>query len=216
MLNVESLSFDLTDCSLREQSETHRGWMNGAGVAHRLQFNSGPPSWPFDLTDPQAATEFYRQQCADNQGVMLSMDVVTAAGIEVLRGIFKYRAPIPQSLAMYYVGILWVPFQKCNFQLNIEAMERGATGVREATVMVLKPDLWPKSDEVVVLKDGEDFFDRLRSAPVRQIPSDDEQFDHLFPMHPLSLVRARLAAVLPTLTLDVPAGGLVPFRSRRV
>jgi hypothetical protein len=30
MPSVESLMFDLTDCILREQTTTHRGWMNSA------------------------------------------------------------------------------------------------------------------------------------------------------------------------------------------
>jgi len=127
--NVDSLTFDLTDCSLRQQSSSHRGWMSSAGVAHMLRFHSGPPEWRFDLTDPRAAIEFYQQQCADNGGVMLGMERTSVAGAEALRGLFKYRAPIPDSLAMYYVGILWLLFGECNFQLNIEATETGTTGI---------------------------------------------------------------------------------------
>src|SRR5947209_9475296 len=120
MTSIDSLTFDLTGCTLREQSASHRGWMNAAGTAHRLQFHAGPPDWPFDLTMPDAATEFYGKQCAGMGGVMLSMEVTTAAGAEALAGLFKYRAPAPHNLAMYYVAILWLPFRDCNFQVNVE------------------------------------------------------------------------------------------------
>ena len=73
----------------------------------------------------------------------LAMERTTAAGAEALRGLFKYRAPVPGSLAMYYVGILWLPFQECNFRINIEAVETGITCVRESAVMVIAGDSWP-------------------------------------------------------------------------
>jgi hypothetical protein len=43
MASVDSLTFDLTDCALREQGEGHRGWTNSAHVAHTLRFHPGPP-----------------------------------------------------------------------------------------------------------------------------------------------------------------------------
>jgi hypothetical protein len=107
MVSVNSVTFDLSDCILREQSEAELAWMNSACVAHRLCLHAGPPRWQFDFTTPSAAAEFYRQQAAENGGAMLSLDPVTAAGVEGLRGLFKYRAPVPGSLAMYYVGIEW-------------------------------------------------------------------------------------------------------------
>jgi hypothetical protein len=218
MAGIESLTFDLTDCSLREQSQSHRGWMNSAHVAHMLRFHPGPPDWPFDLTKPDEAAEFYRKQCADNGGVMLAMEVTTAAGAEALRGLFKYRAPVPGSLAMYYVGILWLPFQECRFQVNVEAMEAGTTGTREAAAMLNEGDRWPKppaDTPPVVLKSAEELFERLGSAPVRQLPSDDERYDASFPDHPLSQVRARLGQVVTSVRLDPGAGRLAPFRVRR-
>jgi hypothetical protein len=106
VLSIDSLAFDLSDCSLKEQSENHRLWMNSRGVGHKLQFDLGPPDWPFDLTDSIAAREFYRQQCIDFGGAMLEMEVATVAGAEALEGLLKYRAPIADSLAMYYAGIV--------------------------------------------------------------------------------------------------------------
>jgi hypothetical protein len=214
MASIDSLTFDLTDCSLRQQSESHRGWMNSAGVAHMLRFHPGPPDRPFDLSDRDAAAEFYRRQCADNGGVMLAMELTTAAGAEALRGLFKYRAPVPGSPAMYYVGILWLPFQECNFQINFEAMEAGTTGVREAAVMLIAGDSWPmpQQEEIPVIDSEEELQALYRAARVRQLPSDDERYDDGFPHHPLSLVRARLAEVIATVTLDASTRGLKPFR----
>lgn len=219
MADIGSLTFDLTDCTLGEQSENHRFWMNTARVAHLLRFNAKPVGWAFDLRMPDAAAAFYRQQCIDNGGVMLSMEVLKAGSIQMLSGLFKYRSPTPGSLGMYYVGILWLPFGDCNYQINIEAGESGTTGTREAAVMIIEGDKWFGADapvaEPVMLKDGEDLFEKMRAAPLRVIPSDKADYDSTFPAHPLSLVRARLAEVAATVGGDASLASLKPFSVRR-
>lgn len=210
MLNINSISFDLTDCSLHHSDDKNeRGWTNEYGVAHLLRFHQTPPQWPFDLSNPDGARKFYSEQCASNGGVMLTMDIQTIDNIEVLRGIFKYRAPMPTSLAMYFVGILWIPFSNYNYQLNIEAMEQGTTGMREAVVYAMNPDRYAdlmsaatEEPEPVQVSSAEEMYAHMRSKSLRSLPSDEEQYDSLFPDHPLSLVRGRLAKVCDTLKMD--------------
>jgi hypothetical protein len=84
--------------------------------------------------------------------------------------------------------------------------------------MVLEGDRWPNPSPdtpPVVVDSAEDLFERLRSAPVRRLPSDEERYDQSFPNHPLSQVRTRLAQVEATARLDPQAGRLRPFRVRR-
>src|SRR5665213_3067299 len=75
------------------------------------------------------------------------MQVITSDGIEALRGLFKYHAPGPNRLAMAYIGILWLPFETCRFQINVEAMELGTTGMREAIVMSLNRENSPQFEQ---------------------------------------------------------------------
>lgn len=213
MVSINSLTFGLSGCQLQEQSTNHRVWLNSAQVAHRIQFEPGLPDWPFDLTDLTRATEFYRQQSAELRGVMLSLEVTTAAaGAEVLRGLFKYRA---SSVRMYYVGILWLPFQEGLFQINVEAMETGITGLRECFVLVSEPGLLAATiasanTPSVVLSTEE-----LAASPPPESPSDDERWDNFFPDHPLTKVRRRITEVLATLELDASPRSLTPFRTPR-
>lgn len=216
MASIESLTFELPECALKDQSETHRKWMSSAGTAYYLKFDRSPPSWTFDLTQPKAAAEFYRKQCADNGGAMLTLDVIEVAQAEALRGLFKYRAPVASSRAMYYIGILWLPFQKCCFQWNIEAMEIGPTGAREAAVMLIERDKWPKSNaEPIVVNSAEEYERLASSAPVLKLPSDEERYDPTFPDHPLSQVRKRMTDVVKTMKLNVNGGPYPPFRIRK-
>ncbi len=214
MATIDSLTFDLTDCSLREQSETHRGWVNSHCIGHVLRFAHGRIKWPFDLTNPSAAHDFYARQCDDNGGVMLAMEAVAVTGAEALSGLFKYRSPLPNNLGMFYVGILWLPFDQCSFQINVEAFEQGITGTREAAVMLIARDEWPELDQkdMPVIHNRGELQELYRKARVRRLPSDEPRYDHMFPKHPLSLVRARLAEVIATARLDKDAQCAKPFR----
>lgn len=210
---LEHFRFDTSSFELRESTADARGWLAPDGVMYRLAGHVGPPQWPFDLTQPEAAHAFFKDMCDRNAGVMLSCDVVAAGGVEALAGVFKYRAPFPGSLAMYYVGILWVPFASYTYQLNVEAFERGTTGLREATISALEPPPpMPPPDQIEIVKDIDALFAKFREAPVRALGADDERHDAMFPEHPLSQVRARLRAILTQLTLTGGVSDFAPFR----
>jgi hypothetical protein len=214
MLTIDSLTFDLTNCELRKADPNSRAWLSSDIVAHLLRFREGPPSWNFDLRNPQAAKDFYGQQCEENAGAMLFNEVFPIAGHEALCGVFKYRAPAPNNMAMLYVGIIWIPFANYNYQLNVEAMEQGTTGTREAGVMLMEPELFPEQPDapVVAVKSAEEMFVRMKAAKVRALPSDDMRFDTKFPDHPLSLVRKRLGEIIDTIKLNANGEVLAPFR----
>jgi hypothetical protein len=220
MVTVNSLAFDLTDAKLVHRADDERIWIDAERVAHRLRFDRGPIHWPFDLTDLAAARDFYRRECEENAGVMLELDVVRAAGAEGLAGVFKYRSPVEGSNGMAYVGILWLPFADCRYQVNVEAVELGATGLREAMVMVIEKEKWPMEPqaEIPVITSQEDLdalYAKARTRPPRRLPSDDPKYDASFAGHPLSLVRARLARVIATARLGPDAAGLRPYRTRQ-
>ncbi len=201
--NVDSVTFDLADCVLKINDDERRGWLNEEkAVAHLIRFTPRPPSWDFEVTDLGAAREFYAEQCSNNGGVMLSLENVETDGKAALVGLFKYRTK-PGSLAMNYVGIIWIPFDDFTFQINVESMEMGTTGTREAAVMLLEGENWPTSnDPPILVKSADDLFARMGNSLVRELPSDQEKYDTKFPDHPLSKVRLRLQDVLRTLKFD--------------
>lgn len=220
MASIDALTFDVAGCKLVRQAESERIWVHPDQIAHRLKFDQGSIYWPFDLTDPDAARAFYRQECEQNRGVMLEMDPVPIAGVEGLTGVFKYRSPIAGSLGMAYIGIVWLPFQNCRFQVNVEAVEQGDTGMREAAVMAMEGDKWPMEPraEIPVINSQEELdalYAKARERPLRRLPSDDAKYDASFPQHPLSLVRARLARVIATARFGSDVSGLLPHRISR-
>lgn len=201
--NVDSVSFDLTNCVLKQKSDDKRGWLNEEqGVAHLIKFSPEPASWPFQVNDIEAAKEFYSKMCSGAGGVMLDLKNVKAGGRDALCGLFKYKFQ-PRQRALQYVGIVWIPFENYTFQINVESVEQGTTGRREAAIMLELGDEWPGSYAApIFVASAEELMQRLNNARVINLPSDDEKYDPRFPDHPLSKVRRRLHEIIHTLKFD--------------
>lgn len=197
------VKFDVSDCTLREQSEEHFGWSNANGVYIVLRVPKNPANWSFDLHDIDAATNNFSQQSARNGGVLLEMDVVAVAGQRALRGLFKYRSPLPESMGMMFVSILWIRLGDAIAQINVESFEQGTTGMREATVYAMTGEsaATASPNEPVLMDSIEDMFADMRAQPLHVLPSDNSKYDETFPDHPLSKVRHRMAQLEATLSI---------------
>lgn len=201
--NNRLVKFDVSDCTLRAQSNEHLAWSTANGVYIALRIPESPANWSFDLHDIGAATDYFSLQSARNGGALLQLDAVTVCGQAALRGMFKYRSPLPQSMGMMFVSILWLRLGVRMVQINVESVEQGETGAREAAVSVVTGATQPdgSSDEPVLADSVEELFALMGTQKLQALPSDDSQYDPMFPDHPLSKVRQRMAQVEATLTL---------------
>jgi hypothetical protein len=196
---IDSVSFDTNGWSVREQSDTHRMWMTATRDAVLLRHFAERPSYTYDFSNINAARSFYNVQSAENGGAMISVDFVKADGVDVMKGIFKYRSPEPGSMAMYYVGVLTMLYRDFSLQINTESLEVGPTGSRDAGVALIRNDNPPGDDEPVHVENIEELFNLMRNKPVLKTLADDEQYDAAFPDHPLSKVRVLQARILGSL-----------------
>ncbi len=212
---LKAITFDRPESRIAVD-ETHEVcYLSTENVAYLLRLNSAP-DWNFDLRTLDGARDFYGNQCAEAKGAMLLLELGKADGAEILRGIFKYRSP-QNPLAIMYVGIIWMPFMECCLQINIEAVEQGTTGIREALVyeMMMADGTFEEEESFappVQVESAEDFFKQIAAKPLKLISSDDEKWDEKFPEHPLSLVRKHLKTVSETIKLEESMHKLTPFR----
>jgi hypothetical protein len=211
MSSKKTVKFDVSDCTLREESEEHSTWSNANGVYIVLRVPKTAPNWSFDLHDIDAATNYFSEQSARNGGVLVQMDVVTVGGQTALRGLFKYRSPLPQSMGMMFVSILWIRLPDTTVQINVESIEQGITGAREAAVFAMTGDGQAEAapTEPVLVDSIEELFADMRAKQLRVLPSDDSRYDDIIPDHPLSRVRQRMAQVEATLTIATEHGDRV-------
>ena len=166
---IDSVYCDITGWELREQSDTHRLWLTSTDDPVMLRLCPIAPECPFDLTDLDGARTYYERQSADMNGVPVSIAIDKVHNLEVLCGVFKYRSPEPRSLAMYYVGILFLPFRDFFYQFQVESIERGMTGAREAVVEVATGKKPPAPKEQVFVKNMDELLEKFRNTPIRRL-----------------------------------------------
>ncbi len=186
---LSDVRFHESGWELHENTVDNHAWYTEKRDAARLQLFRHPPEWPFDLRDTNAARTFFEHQANSFQGALIDLEVTSVRGIEALVGMFKYRSPQAGHLGMYYVGVIWLPFQDFLLQINFESLERGTTGLREAAVAVLVEPKPIVTSEPEVVTSAEEFFEKLRASAIRRLPSDNPQYDAMFPDHPLTKVR---------------------------
>lgn len=208
---LRDIRFHRDDWRLEERTADSALWMTPDGDASKLQLTFRVGVWPFDLRDEAAAHAFYARECEALSGAMIELSVRRIRGFESLVGVFKYRSPAPGHLGMYYVGIVWLPFETCTFQINFESLERGTTGAREAAVALIER-VPPPQEEPELLTSMEAFFERARNAKVQALPSDARTYDDAFPEHPLSKVRRMLTQFETEAVFDRRMSTLKPYR----
>ena len=199
---IDSITFQTENWELKEESNNHRAWLANAHDPVLLRYFPKPLQYPYNYSDLEAARQFYTTQAIKNGGVMLSVDFVHRGGVDWVKGVFKYRSPQPESMAMYFVGILAALFRKFSFQINTESLEMPPTGMREAAVTVLKNEPPATEQEPVFVENVSELFAQMRNKPVVKLIADEEEYDTEFPDHPLSKVRSLQKHILDTVIID--------------
>lgn len=179
-------------------------WYDESGVGIRLERFPPESSPPFPRDDPEQAAAFF-EGCGRNEGgVMVWFRMGRIEDRHWAGGVFKYRSLKPGSLAMDYLGMLFVYCPDATWRIQLSATEHGTTGVREAVVAAMLGDRWKAAlpaREPVVHTSVEEFFSAVRTSEVHLLPSDGPEYDGSFPDHPLTLVRRRFGALAGSLRI---------------
>ncbi len=212
---ISWVKFDNGDFQLLVDEPSKIFWKNPSGIVQLIQYE-GRADWLFDLDDMDAARLFYGDQCISFGGVMLCLDKTTISGVDILHGIFKYRA-VDMGMAMHFIGIIWIPFEDRIWQLNIESIEHGTTGLREALVFNMHPELEREVRQIPEEISSkftcqEDVHAYIKAQPLHVLASDEERFDSIVEVHPLTLVRRRLRRVLETMEFAPEVPQLKKFK----
>jgi hypothetical protein len=214
-VGLHLIHLDLPEWDVREATAERIVWWHrtSPGDGLSLNFCTVPPDLPGPLDDVTALRNSYRRSLGPTGGIV-SVDVVTVAGLRAVRSIFK----VPQQPSgMVYVGSLTFPFRSRSYVVKVQCQELGVTGMRDAIVL----DRELASGRVRVAPAGAlqglltgwaaDSYDPHATGPVLRNLSDDELHDGAFPQHPLSRVRRYLDAAARGLRFDPEVRTLHPF-----
>ena len=189
---------DLTGFTAREPGV----WTDAAGLVLTVHFFPLVPDLPAPLHEFDRLRTALAADVGGRGGGLIEAVPGTVHGVPAVRQLIKVRLP-DTAHGQGFLGSWTVPKASCSLVLKVQAAETGMTGVREAVVF----------DQVGL----EAYFrphpysagERFGGLPCHV--ADDEQWDAQFPDHPLTLVRAALNRVTPTVTLDEHFRQLPPF-----
>ncbi|MFI1363495.1 hypothetical protein [Streptomyces griseochromogenes] len=189
---------DLTGFTAREPGV----WTDATGLVLAVHFIPLVPDLPAPLHEFERLRTALAAGVGGRGGGLIEAAPGTVHGVPAVRQLIKRRLPDAQH-GQGFLGSWTVPKATCSLVLNVQAAERGVTGVREAMVMNqvgLEAYFRPHPYST-----GEQF------GGLPYHVGDDEQWDAQFPDHPLTLVRAALHRIAPTVTLDEQFRQLPPF-----
>jgi len=199
------IRFDTAGWKAAKSSNGAAEWRDVDGDTLRLCHSSVVAPHSFSSSEIDAVREHYRQEAAAAGGGIVSVELCSIQGLPCVEAIKKFeRRP-----AYVYEGVLALELRDAHCVFNVESIERGTTGVREAIVTAHLAERGDLSlHKVPGAKAGEPvgwfldpYLDSYRGPTLHSL-SDDERLDALFPKHPLSKVRRVLVEVAKSLSVD--------------
>lgn len=181
------------------------------------RFSPHPPNdLPADYPNIDSHLAMFEAVISKEGGAVVSVDLVTVKDIEAFQTIFKFRMP-SNGLGKRYLATLMFPFETFFCGFSFQCDEFGPTGLRENLAHIVetkgkKPERDPDAPPPTVLKSMDEFFDRIKQAPITRNPSDDEKYDELVPTHPLSRTRNYLKWLKESLEFDEGVHKSKPYR----
>lgn len=175
-------------------------WTDPQGLVLSVHFFPLVPDLPARLDEPERLRAGLAEGAARAGGGLIEAEPGVVDGVPAVRQIVK--VPRPQGRGQVFLGSWTVPKAGCSTVLKVQAAEGSTTGMREAMVMarVGPADYFRPHPYAPGLNGGLPYH-----------VGDDEQWDAAFPDHPLTLVRAALRRITPTVTLDERFRVLPPF-----
>jgi hypothetical protein len=156
-------------------------WTNPAGDVLSAHYFPIPPDLPGPLSDLTSIRAYYRKMLGRN-GAIVEVNSTTVSSLPALRTIVKIKQ---EPCGMTYVAAATVPFAQCSFVAKVQCPERGLTGIRD-TAVAAKLGLVGASGWA-----SDPYMSRVRN-PILRNRSDDQEWDDVFPEHPLSRARRHL------------------------
>lgn len=215
MPSIDSIVFCHTNWVLAERKDNTIVWLNDPvqpSAVMSLHYFPLPPDIAAPLSDIKTVRNQYREMINAHGGGLLLADSETIYGdLQILKVIFK----IPQRPhGMSYLGSITIPFADFSYVIKVQAEEIGTTGVRDA-IMLVKLEEEVGSKEEVWNNWTRDPYEPDGNFPAMPNQSEREEYDSLFPNHPLSIVRRTLDMAIASISLDREIYELTKFTGKK-
>jgi hypothetical protein len=201
-IGIEAVSFSSLGWKKRRQSEAEMSWEHPSFPAVlSINYFELEPDVPYGGT-VEELRDFYRQLVIKGGNGIIKVDVTDIQQLRCIETIFKL--PL-EGHGVQYIGALTIPFEDRSYVIKIQAIEHGATGLREA---IIAPQLMAEGTVSIDDKTGNiigwaaDPYDKTITEGFLMNLAEAAHYDARFPEHPLSIVRAKLKEVIDSIRLS--------------
>ncbi|WP_307162304.1 hypothetical protein [Streptomyces rishiriensis] len=187
-------SLDLTGFTEREPGV----WTDAAGLVLSVHFFPLIPDLPAPLHEPERLGAGLARLVSGAGGGLIEAVPGSVDGVPAVRQLVKM--PLGSRPGQAFLGSWTVPRAGSSTVVKVQAAEGATTGMREAVIMAqVGPAGYFRPHPYTEGQAGGQ-PDGRGGLPYHV--GDDEQWDARFPDHPLTLVRAALHRITPTITFD--------------
>jgi hypothetical protein len=211
MISIDSVTIDATGWTHYESTAEQKVWLNHQ-FRESLSIHYFPtrPDLLADLSQPDVLRDAHNQAVASRGGEVVELDVMTLAGVHVLRQILKLPLT-EEGRGRVYIATFTLPFADFSYVIKVQCPEIRITGIRETAMFeVLRRE---GKIDLSTLPQEEGGVTRLPPEIMQMISTatDDPAYDDKFPNHPVSRARVHLAQIEASLTVDDDVRESPPF-----
>ncbi|MFH7595684.1 hypothetical protein WDV06_11360 [Streptomyces racemochromogenes] len=189
-------SLDLTGFTEREPGV----WTDERGLVLSVHFFGLVPDLPAPLGDPDRLRHGLARSVASAGAGLIEAGVGEVDSVPAVRQLVKVARP--GGRGQVFLASWTIPRAACSAVVKVQAAEGAVTGMREAAVLARTgPERYFVAHPYGPGVEG--------GLPCHV--ADHEEWDAHFPDHPLTLVRAALHRITPTVTLHDGFRTLPPF-----
>lgn len=203
--SIDSLSFDTSNWKQYSKEGEAIIWVNDYGEAAMLQFYSSKPDFRTPLKEEfiDEIRKDYRTFTQENNAGIIGVELFSICGIPSIEVVVKKQL---EHKGYGYNGSVILALKDFWYLILFEAEERGLTGLRESTISILESKKREKEDQekksVGSILQPRDPYDPVFDEGALFKLTDNEEYDHLLPKHPLSRIRHHLRILRKTINVD--------------
>jgi hypothetical protein len=211
MRSLNSITFDVSGFTLQGDRDGVRIWHSATGDLVGLFYFPMPPNIEADIQSITAVRDFCRTLAMRSGAAIIEVDTPEVDGWLALRQIIK----VPQQpRGMTYLGSITLPFRDFSYVIKIQCEEHEMTGIRDTVIFNQKMATGEVTldDETQAVRGWmRDPYDQSIVDGLMRNLSEAEEYDELFPDHPLSRSRLLLKHVQATLRIAEEVKREFPF-----
>jgi hypothetical protein len=206
MISVSNLRLAAGDWTLAEQNPSENVYVHTSGDVVGVELRTEETAFKVDFNDVFAMRANIRYGLAGAGLISADVEEYGDKANPVKGVVVVTKLPqVPHGVS--YNGLIFLPFKDFSYSIYMRYEEGNFTGVREAVIL----DQLMQSGEVTLASTSmgmameglaEDLYDPTLRGPLVRTKAEREQYDQMFPDHPLSRLRTCIGRVKTALVLD--------------